>query len=402
MIQPEDIRRKAESLYREYVQAWLSGNEAFFPREIRGRKTPRSRDLAAANNAVRSLREGSKEAAGFGYTVQWREIRSRTFGQNQFPERILFESADDLLKFLDRKHEFDAFSRAATRLGSQFPVLREWIRTNSQKVHENAPDLDGLLEVLHWFREHPRPNMYARELPLPIDTKFIMRHEELLCEWFDLVLPPHSIRADEDHFERRYGLRYCQPHLFVRFLDPLLQANAGFPCDELSLPLDALDRFTVPIERVFVVENKVNLLTLPAVKGSLALGGLGNGVTLLRYIGWLQSTPVSYWGDIDVEGFMILSMLRAIYPHVHSFLMDRATMDRHQRTAIQGTGRKPSTPSHLYDEERSLFEHCRENNIRFEQERIPQSEVLAAMTLNAADSPARGSATDTFQRFRKL
>jgi len=379
MIQPDAIRRKAEDLYREYVQAWLIGDGGFFPKAIRGRKTPHSDDLSAASRSVRCLRAGSKEAVGFGYSIEWREVNSRRFGRNQFPARILFETADDLLRFLDRKTEFDSFAETASHLRSEFPALDSWIRVNTRTVVEISQEMHGLLQVLRWFRDNPRPNMYARELPLPVETKFIERHQRLLREWFDLVLPPHTIRSDEEHFERRYGLRYPEPHLLMRFLDPQLQVDMGFPCCELSLPLHTLAQLDAPIATVFIVENKVNLLTLPSFIGAIALGGLGNGVTLLRYVPWLKTSPIRYWGDIDVEGFAILSSLRAIFPQVESFLMDRATFDRHESLAIDGTGRKSELPTQLTDAERSLFVHCRDNNLRLEQERLSQSDVLAAI-----------------------
>jgi hypothetical protein len=379
MIKPDDIRRKAESLYREYVQAWLAGDDAFFPKEIRGRKTPRSEDLAEASQAVRTLRAGSKECAGFGYSVQWREVRSRTFGRNEFPERILFESAADLLQFLDRSDEFNTFVNSTTKLRSRFPALERWIQTNIRTVLEIAPDLDGLLEVVSWFAEHPRPGQFARELPLTVDTKFIERHERVLAEWFDLVLPPHTIRSDEDHFERRFGLRYAEPHLLLRFLDPKLQTAAGFPCGELSLPLRTLDHLACSVTTVFIVENKVNLLTLPPFESALALGGLGNGVSVLRHVHCLRSTPIRYWGDIDIEGYAILSMLRALFPQVQSFLMDQATIDRHERLVVAGTGRKLAVPAYLNEAEQALFIACRNKNHRLEQERIPQPDVVAAL-----------------------
>jgi hypothetical protein len=379
MIQPQDIRRKAEVLYRTFLQAWLAGDNAFFPKEIRGRKTPRSGDLATASQAVRALRAASKESVGFGYSVEWREVRSRTFGRNQFPARILFESADDLLRFLNRSDEFDSLARAATRLRSQFPVLDRWIRANLETVLTISSNVDGLIEVLRWVAEHPRPRMFARELPLAVDTKFIERHESVLREWFDLVLPPHAIRSDEDHFERRFGLRYAEPHLLLRFLDPELQVCTGFPCDELSLSPSALDQLDCPATTIFIVENRVNLLTLPAFEGALALGGLGNGAAILRQIHWLHSTSIRYWGDIDVEGFAILSMLRALFPHVQSFLMDRETLNRHERLAVSGTGHQPPVPTHLNDQERLVFLECRDKNIRLEQERVPQPDVLAAL-----------------------
>lgn len=101
MIQPEDIRRKAENLYPDYLQAWLNGDEDFFPRIIPARKTPDGDDLAATIRAVHRLREGSKEETGFGYTVHWREANSRKFGAIGFqpvfslrPRTISFASRE--------------------------------------------------------------------------------------------------------------------------------------------------------------------------------------------------------------------------------------------------------------------------------------------------------------------
>ena len=42
---------------------------------------------------------------------------------------------------------------------------------------------------------------------------------------------------------------------------------------------------------------------------------LGNGVVLLRYLSWLNNMPIVYWGDLDLEGFEILSSLRTVYRH---------------------------------------------------------------------------------------
>lgn len=177
-------------------------------------------------------------------------------------QHIFFESADDFLRFLGRKAEFDALARAATQLRSRFPLLDPWIRANPQIVVEIAPNVDGLIEVLSWFHDHPRPGLFLRELPVPVHTKFIENHERVLREWFDLILPAHTIRSDEEHFERRYGIRYAEPHLLLRFLDSEVQSFAGFPCNELSLPLHTLARLSVPTGTVFIVENKVNLLAL--------------------------------------------------------------------------------------------------------------------------------------------
>jgi len=117
------------------------------------------------------------------------------------------------------------------------------------------------------------------------------------------VLPAHAIRADEDHFERRYGLRYAEPHLCVRLLDAHLAEQWRFPCLELSIPLHTLSSLSIKPDIVFIVENKVNLMTLPSAERAIGLGALGNAITLLRHIPWLQNLPIVYWGDLDVEGW---------------------------------------------------------------------------------------------------
>lgn len=379
MIQPEDIRRKADDLYGDFLQAWLAGDQTFFPRVLRAGKTPPGDDPAGAIQAMRRLREGSKEVLGYGYTVEWREINSRRFGRNPFPDRILIETQDDLLRLTRKKQEFLVLTDAVERLRRAFPELKAWVRGNGRRLLEVADDLDGLLAVLRFFRDRPRPGCFARELPLPVGTKFVGDHQALLREWFDRVLPPHAIRADEEHFERRYGLRYAEPHLPVRLLDEPLQRELGFPCAEFSLPPGALDALPVRQASAYVVENKVNLLTFPPRLRGIGLGGLGGGVTLLRHVRWLAETPLVYWGDLDVEGFQILSALRGVYPHVVSLLMDPATLERWRASCIRGTGRFADPPPHLTDAERAAFLLCRDANLRLEQELIPPAAVVEAL-----------------------
>jgi hypothetical protein len=390
MIHPEDIRRKADNLYRDCLRAWLEGDETFFPRIVPASRTPDPGNLAAAVESVRRLREGSKQTLGFGYTVEWQEVNSRKIGRNKLPARILFETRDDYLRFIGKEEEFRTFTDAVTRLRAEFPALEAWVCCNVQKVIDISPELEGLLHVVRFLHEHPRPNVFVRELPVPVDTKFIERHQRLLREWLDAVLPPHVVRADEDHFERRYGLRYAEPHLYVRLLDPQLERELGFPCPEFSLPLHTLAGLSARPAAVFIVENKVNLLTLPPMESTLGLGALGKGVTLLRYLPWLEGVPITYWGDLDVQGFEILSSLRAIFPQTRSVLMDHGTLDRWQHLCTGGNSHAPELPPHLTDAECAAYVRCRDENLRLEQERLPKEEVLAVLG-RWADTFARGA-----------
>jgi len=370
VIDPDGLHTKAENLYREFLRAWLAG-ESFFPRTIPANRHLDANDHAGAIAAIAVLRDGSKEVRGFGYSIEWRERRSRDFGRNAFPERIYFETPDDLLRFIGKRSEFVAFSSAVERLRSEFPELEGWISSHRQLLIDVEPDLDGLIHVLRYFRANPRPSCFARELPVPVDTKFIERQERVLRDWFDLVLPPNSIRSGETHFCRRYGLRCPEIHVYFRILDSDLQHEVNCPWPEVSLPLSVLAAFPIRDAEAIIVENKFNLLTLRPRHRTIGLGALGRAVSELRAVPWLATVPITYWGDLDVEGFQILSALRAAFPHTRSLLMDVATINRYRSIAGAGTGSIFSVPAHLTADELLAFEICLQENLRIEQERIP-------------------------------
>jgi hypothetical protein len=359
----------------------LSGGGSCVSKLVPAPQIPEPKDIRAAIDAVRRLREGSKESQGFGYTIEWAARKSRVFGQNQFPNRIVFETREDLLRLINRLREFGVFSAAVTKLRGELPELESWIRSNPQRLIACQSEVEGLVQVVRHLLDNPRPMVFARELPLPVDTKFIERHKRILREWLDIVLAPHEIRSDETHFERRYGLRYAEPHLQLRFLDEQVQQELCIPFSDLSLPLHTLGQLPAKFVRAFIVENRVNLLTFPQQDRGIALGGLGRAVTDLRYVTWLSDAGIWYWGDLDVEGFQILSSLRSLYPQTRSILMDVGTLDEWRHLSVQRTDSKRDTPPHLTEDELSAFYRCRDDNLRVEQERIPQMAICNALKL---------------------
>jgi hypothetical protein len=144
---------------------------------------------------------------------------------------------------------------------------------------------------------------------------------------------------------------------------------------EFSLPLHALGMLAIRAAVVFIVENRVSPLTLPVVRRAIGLGALGNAVTQFRHLAWLQDRPVVYWGDLDIEGFGILSSLRSCFPQTQSVFMDADTLDRWQHFVVPGTGRAMDVPPLLTEAERTAYLICRDQDLRLEQERIPQDEV---------------------------
>jgi hypothetical protein len=240
------------------------------------------------------------------------------------------------------------------------------------------PFLEGLLLVVLYLREHPRPNCFPRELPLPISTKLVEQHSKLLSEWLDMVLPDNGIdhNFSRDRFAKRYGFREQSEHYLIRLLNEHLLAELQCPGTELSLPLESLTPLPVKNARVLVVENKTNLLTLPDLTRTIAMGGLGYSVSRFFEVPWLAMNDLSYWGDLDVDGFRILANLRERFPRAKSLMMDAATLDRYRDLLTIGNDAIFDCPTNLYPSVQEAFRQCRQHNRRLEQERIPQLHVV--------------------------
>lgn len=388
MISPDEIVSKAQRLYTKAATAWLRGDTEFFPYRIPANLSIAGLSHSEVIRVVTLLRERSKASVGFGYTVNYEQINKRAHGLNDFPTSIEIDTLDDLVRLTRKQTEFRTLQRVCTTLRQRLPELNDWLLQKWNRLLLVSEHVDDLIQVTEYLRAHPRPDCYLRELPLPVSTKLIEQNQSLLREWLDQLLPPEHIDfgCDKRDFERRYGFRYARKHLLLRLLDPAMQERLRFPCHELSLPADEIDNLLMDREPVIVVENKINLLSLPyglmtpsGQEPAMALGELGNNLAEYAKIHWLKEHPICYWGDLDVEGLQILARFRRIFPQTESFLMDLKTLHAHRHLWTAGNANTDAPePTELYDDELAAFRYCREHHVRLEQEHIPHSFVVSA------------------------
>ncbi|MEQ1829398.1 MAG: Wadjet anti-phage system protein JetD domain-containing protein [Pirellula sp.] len=393
MISPTEIRDKAERLYPQAIDAWLAGDDEHrYPWRI-----PANLKLSETRSDnirdVHALRQSAKETIGYGYSVEWESRNSRKHGENDFfPKAITIESLTDLLKLTGNLTAFRSLEKKVSRIRDRLPELEPWLRRAWKVLAPLSIEVvDDLMTVSEHLQRYPRPGCFARELPLPVPTKLIKNHESILTAWLDILLPDEAIDCgcDPRDFERRYGFRFFERHVLTRILDPTLQAELNLFTSELSLPPREIESLCVDSVRIVIVENQVNLLTLPALARGIAFFGRGDGVTQLFDIEWLRRTPITYWGDLDVQGFEILGRLRRHYPQTVSMLMDLETIREFEHLATPGTGHTPETPSALTEKEIEGFLYLRSMNLRIEQEHILQTRVNACFTRPFRDaSPA--------------
>jgi hypothetical protein len=390
MISPDEIRARALKLWETHrvQRAHLEGS-SLFPWEI-GIPKPTAQELADGfprlRAAIQQLEKSAKTTAGRGYALEYSQINHRRLGSQSFPRKVVISGLDDYLHLTGKNRQHEKFCTLADRILTERPEFRPLLCRRPALVLDYADDWDRLLAVCRYFQNNPKPALYLRQLDIPgVDTKFIEIRRSLIAELLLTVLPKDALaetkRSLSDHgFEERFGLRFEPPLIRFRKLDGNL---AG--ATDLSMPLPEFRELSTRPKRVFITENKMNGLTFPACRDSVVIFGLGYGVNTLADIPWLHEVAVYYWGDIDTHGFAILSQLRASFPSMRSFLMDKQTLLEHKELWGQEEAgqRFIKNLEYLTPEEAALFQALRDDRwgerVRLEQERVSYHHVRQAI-----------------------
>ena len=370
-----DVRAFVQRLWDQgRILAARLNSEPLFPLEI-ALRSPSIADMGSQFGAVQDW--ARQLQAGTGYTLITRDINHRQLGRQQVPAAARFDHADDALRAIGRLTDARRFDQLAAATLAAFPELRDWIGSRPLTLLDQSDGWERILAILQWFRAHPRPGLYLRQLDIPgVDTKFIEARKALLTELLDLVLPASSVQREATgarQFDQRYGLLGKPTMLRFRLLDHKLFISG---LHDLTVPLDQFMTLAPPATRVFITENEINMLAMPPLPGAMVIFGGGYAIDRLRDIAWLHARELIYWGDIDTHGFAILDRLRASMPHTRSIMMDEATLQAHR--PLWGTEpadkRYSGDLTRLDAAEQALFGALRDNvhgqHVRMEQERI--------------------------------
>ncbi|MFK5947719.1 MAG: DUF2220 family protein [Methylococcales bacterium] len=323
-------------------------------------------------DAIYSLRQDSKK---HGYSIIDKVITHRQLGEQKIPATLVFKTETIFLNYLSKSAESNQFKTLVQQTLEQEGLLKDWLIQFPFKLMKYADDWLQLLNICCYFKNHPRPDCYIRQLDIKgVDSKFIEQHKGILNELLSQILTKENYNADitglsHHGFERRYGLRYDLPLIRIRILDESLAIQG---LTDLTLTVDEFKQLNVAAKTVFIAENKINGLAFPDFPKAIVIFGLGYAVNLLADAPCLENRKLFYWGDIDTHGFAILSRLRHYYPKVKSLLMDQQTLDKFIDLSVYETLEKSEQNplSYLTDEENSLYKELQNNLRRLEQERI--------------------------------
>ncbi len=371
MITPKEIKDKTERKYISFLQS-LVEQRPFEKLVIRGDKTYTKSSLSEFEREIQQIHSHSKEKKGFGYTLEFQKIKTKHLGTQDLPTSIYFDNERDFLKFLVKEKEAELFKVSVGKIIAVFPELKAWIIKNPNRVIANHAEWENILQVCHYFKQNPKPNFYIRELPVKVHTKFIERNKGIIRELLDILIYEH-VNTEEKEFEKRFYLKYAEPQIRFKVLDKTISDRFFSGIDDIAIPASQFEKLGLPIRKVLVVENKTTLyttLTLPKMDDTIAIFGSGFRVFNLKNVRWLGNLKLLYWGDIDVQGFEILSQFRSYFPQTKSILMDKQSFDKFFEDD-NGTPTNISTRLNLTDEEQHLYDILKTNNWRLEQEKIP-------------------------------
>ncbi len=371
MITPQEIKKKAERKYISFLQS-LVKQEPFEKLVIRGDKKYTKSSLQEFEREIQLIVSQSKEKNRFGYTLEFQKVKTKYLGTQDLPISIYFDSEVDFLQFLGTIKEVELFKVSVKKIIEAFPELKDWIIKNPTKVIAKQAEWESILKVCKYFKQNPKPNLYIRELPIKVHTKFLERNQSVIKELLDILISEH-IKIDEKLFEKRFNLKYAEPQIRFKVLDQEISQKIFSGIDDLAIPVSQFEVLNLPIEKVIVLENKTNFytaLTLPKMNKTIVLFGSGFSVYNLKNVHWFKNKELLYWGDIDAQGFEILSQFRAYFSHTKSVLMGKQTFDKFFEND-NGTPTNISTKLNLTNEEQQLYDTLKKNNWRLEQEKIP-------------------------------
>lgn len=379
MINHSQIKQKAQRRYQDFLRAYIE-NKNFFTLELPVGKTPQN--YIKLRDKTTELLNNSKAKLGYGYSVELTIKNTHKYGQQSLPTKITIDSEIDYLKFINKISEFSKFKSNIELILSSVPQLEQWITKYPLKVINYANKWEDLLKVCRYFLANPNPDLYLRELPIAIHTKFIEENKKIVTLLLEAILPPQSIKPAEgkNHiFEQKFSLKYEEPLVRLRILDRRVKEENNSPVFDLLTPLSEFKQINLKASNCFITENKMNFLTLPNLKDSFAIWGGGYKTQILKSVNWLNTCKIFYWGDIDAHGLRILSQFRGYFPQTVSVMMDRDTYQEFKEFAVDIDPSEPEDLSNLSSEEYNSYSFVCRQGKRLEQEHISQDFAVKSL-----------------------
>lgn len=347
MFTVQEIKDKAVRQFKEILKTLVIQNsvESLFPLAVRGCTLNPSKELRADTAKIDSVIKNSRNKTGKGYLLVLETVNTRTNGLQTVIKQVQFENLKDYLEFTGLKKQFDYFEQSVwilrKRIRDSDVDIEDWCLKHISELcnlENEKTDTDywnKICECVNYLRRNTGSNLYLRQLPLSVHTKFIEENKAVI----------HSLITEEKitvSFEEAHGLRQKPNLIRFRSLCGKICVNLGInsisntkaELEELSLTAadfyNLKEAFTSSnVKTIFVVENEIVYLAFPSVQNALCIWGHGYTSSVLQRITWLKDFNLIYFGDLDEHGFDILSKFRTFFPAAKSLCMNKEILQKY-------------------------------------------------------------------------
>ncbi|UTC75389.1 hypothetical protein E4O03_01260 [Treponema sp. OMZ 792] len=391
MISIDEIKKKAENKFLPFLHSIID-EKNFFPLLIPSAKGSVKDAFDERKLEAEKLYKDSKNAKGIGYTVETKTLKTHKQGMQTIIEKIYFETEIDFISFIGKEKETENFKKHLSIVKKQFSNLNaediqnDWLNKHLRNLitEVEADYWQNIFRCAIWFLNNPNCNLYLREIPLSVHTKFIEQNTSLIFSVYTVLNKnKDKINSNADIY-KRWRIRTPEPFIRFRCLDKdinLKILNEEIASYEAQIPLGAFAKINFnSVEYIFIVENLMVYLTLPPFSKALCIFGSGFAAVNLKENKALNEKKLYYFGDMDEHGFEILSNVRGIFPNVKSFCMDKKTYETFSIFAVRGENSHSKIEDlNLNEEELILFKFLRERTGRLEQEKISHAFIKSRM-----------------------
>lgn len=286
----------------------------------------------------------------------------------KLPHQFTFGSLDHFLSFINRAHPvFNVIKQMKLINAILFNKTSSIFEENDKDLLRyliNGIDVDTLLKLIPKLKAGVGENKFIRQLDIgDIDTKFIEKNIGVIDLIMRRLYPDYSTLSEWLSFEEK-------PDCWV------LVSNNWLPqLNYYRIDGQTLSKLTIN-EPILIVENEQTILALSKLNlPFFVCGGTG------KNLDWLGDwNNVYYWGDIDSDGLMMLSLAREKIPSIKSVMMDSMTINTFRSQIVQDTTKLINLPSNLNDDEIALFQEVNRLKERLEQEKISEEYILRMLS----------------------
>lgn len=313
--------------------------------------------------------------------VLWKTQKMAYFGEQSLPVELHLPNIDALLHFIGEQKTWQRWQNRFAWLQQQLPAHTHEALLDKLEELDALPEnqLMMLLRVVLQLHENMGKGGYLRALPLiGAHSKFVEQHFALI-EYLTIALHGETVR--------QHGLQTwlnCihtpKDWLFVRPLCAKTRASlANLPF--LQLDTQTLLHQPLPSKRILVIENKAQIAaSLPELDDTIVVAGGGYNTAWLSAT-WLPEKQIAYWGDLDEDGFAILSQARTRLPQLPSLMMNTQPLDLFKNFITQDSSHHLLPPENLTESEHAawLALHQTQPNQRLEQEYFAADFIAAEL-----------------------